>query len=89
MSLLSSFAVALALAMDAFAVALSSSVSLGRADIGHYVRMSLAFGFFQFAMPVIGWALGLSVRSWIEAWDHWIAFILLAFVGLNMLRENM
>ena len=87
MSLLSSFAVALALAMDAFAVALSSSVSLGRADIGHYVRMSLAFGFFQFAMPVIGWALGLSVRSWIEAWDHWIAFALLLAVGLNMLRE--
>jgi len=88
MSLLSSFAVALALAMDAFAVALSSSVSLGRADIGHYVRMSLAFGFFQFAMPVIGWALGLSVRSWIEAWDHWIAFALLIFLGVKMIRDG-
>ena len=84
MSLLSSFAVALALAMDAFAVALSSSVSLGRADIGHYVRMSLAFGFFQFAMPVIGWTLGLSVRSWIEAWDHWIAFALLLAVATSI-----
>ena len=38
-------------------------------------------------MPVIGWALGLSVRGYIEAWDHWIAFALLSLVGLNMLRE--
>ena len=38
-------------------------------------------------MPVIGWMLGLSVRSYIEAWDHWIAFGLLSLVGLNMLRE--
>lgn len=87
MSLLSALAVAIALAMDAFAVSVSSAASLGRVNFGHYFRMSLTFGFFQFAMPVIGWTLGLSVRSWIESWDHWIAFGLLLFVGLNMLRE--
>lgn len=87
MSFLSSLAVAIALAMDAFAVAVSSSASLRRVDIGHYFRMALTFGAFQAAMPVIGWALGISVRSWIEAWDHWIAFGLLLLVGLNMLRE--
>ena len=89
MSFLSSFAIALALAMDAFAVSVSSSVSLRKVDMGHYFRMALAFGLFQFAMPVVGWLLGLSVRDYIEAWDHWIAFGLLSFVGLNMLREAM
>ena len=87
MSLLTSLAVAVALAMDAFAVSVSTSASLGRVTLGHYVRMASVFGLFQFAMPVIGWALGCSVRSWIEAWDHWIAFALLLAVSLNMLRE--
>ena len=87
MSLLSLFALAVALAMDAFAVALSSSASLKSVTAGHYLRMSLAFGLFQAFMPIAGWVLGLSVRGLIEAWDHWIAFGLLAFVGLNMLRD--
>lgn len=87
MSFLSSFAIAVALAMDAFAVAISSSAVLRRISWGHVARMSLTFGFFQFLMPVAGWLLGLSVREYIEAWDHWIAFGLLSFVGLNMLRE--
>ena len=86
MSFLSSLAVAIALAMDAFAVSVSASATLGRVNIGHYIRMSLTFGFFQFAMPVIGWLLGLSVKELIEEWDHWIAFALLFFVGMNMLR---
>lgn len=86
-SFLASLAVAIALAMDAFAVSVSSCASLGRVNIGHYLRMAFTFGFFQFAMTVIGWGLGSSVRDWIEAWDHWIAFALLVFVAANMLRE--
>lgn len=87
MSFFSCLAVAVALAMDAFAVSVSVAATLGRPGIGHYLRMSFTFGFFQFGMPVIGWLLGLSVRSLIESWDHWIAFALLLFVSLNMLRE--
>jgi putative Mn2+ efflux pump MntP len=87
MSLLAVFALAAALAMDAFAVSVSASASLPAVSWRHYFRFSFHFGLFQFMMPVIGWALGLSVRSYIEAWDHWIAFALLALVGLNMLRE--
>lgn len=52
----------------------------------HFLRLSLTFGFFQFLMPVIGWALGLTVRGFIESWDHWIAFALLAWIGGNMIR---
>ena len=79
--------IAVGVSMDAFAVSLSASATLGRVNMGHYFRMALTFGFFQFAMPVIGWLLGLSVKDLIEAWDHWIAFALLFFVGMNMLRE--
>ena len=81
------FAIALALAMDDFAVAVSAAASLPSVTWRHYFRFSFHFGLFQFLMPVIGWALGLSVRGYIEAWDHWIAFALLSLVGLNMLRE--
>ena len=81
------FAIALALAMDAFAVSVSAAATLPSVTWRHYFRLTFHFGLFQFLMPVIGWALGLSVRSYIEAWDHWIAFALLTLVGLNMLRE--
>lgn len=87
MSFVAILALAAALAMDAFAVSVSASASLPSVTFRHYFRLSFHFGLFQFLMPVVGWALGLSVREYIEAWDHWIAFGLLAFVGLNMLRE--
>lgn len=87
MDIITVFALALALSMDAFAVSVSTSATLPSVSPGHYMRLSFSFGLFQFLMPVIGWALGLSVRSYIEAWDHWIAFALLTLVGLNMLRE--
>ena len=80
-------AIALALAMDAFAVSVSAAATLPSVTWRHYFRLSFHFGLFQFLMPVIGWALGVSVRGYIEAWDHWIAFALLSLVGLNMLRE--
>lgn len=79
-------AIAVALAMDAFAVAVATGLRL-RCSLAQTARMAGAFGLFQFAMPVLGWALGLSVRSYIEAFDHWVAFALLAFVGGKMLLE--
>ena len=81
------FAIALALAMDAFAVSVSAAATLSSVTWRHYFRLSFHFGLFQFLMPVIGWALGVSVRGYIETWDHWIAFAMLSLVGLNMLRE--
>ncbi len=82
------FLLALALAMDAFAVSISTGLKMRctRADV---FRMSFMFGLFQFLMPVIGWFLGLSVRSYIEAYDHWVAFILLAFIGGRMVLESL
>lgn len=80
------FALALALSMDAFAVAVCTGCTVRNITLGHFFRLSLAFGFFQFLMPVVGWFLGLTIREMIEAWDHWIAFALLAWIGTNMIR---
>jgi putative Mn2+ efflux pump MntP len=80
-------ALAVALAMDALAVALATGVALKRVSRRQTFRLAWHFGLFQALMPIIGWALGLSVRSAIERFDHWIAFALLAFIGAKMIRE--
>ena len=74
--------------MDAFAVSLASGVSLKKVSARQTFRLSWHFGFFQAFMPVIGWTGGLTVRSLIEQYDHWIAFLLLALVGSHMIRES-
>lgn len=78
---------ALALAMDAFAVACATGVGLRRVSGRQTFRLAFHFGLFQALMPVLGWVLGATVREHIERWDHWIAFGLLAFIGLRMIRE--
>lgn len=83
------FLIAVSLAMDAFAVSISNGVSVKSFGKGHAVKQGIYFGGFQFMMPVIGWVLGSSVKSYIEAVDHWIAFGLLAVIGFNMIRESL
>ena len=82
------FLIAVSLAMDAFAVSISNGVSVKGFGKKDAVRQGLYFGGFQFLMPVIGWLLGSSVKAYIEAVDHWIAFFLLAVIGGNMIRES-
>ena len=78
---------ALALAMDAFAVALGTGAVLSSLTGRHLFRLGFHFGLFQALMPVIGWLAGLTVIQWVEAWDHWIAFSLLAIIGGRMVYE--
>ncbi|MDG5468264.1 manganese efflux pump MntP family protein [Deltaproteobacteria bacterium IMCC39524] len=78
---------ALALAMDAFAVALGTGAVLSRLTGRHLFRLGFHFGLFQALMPVIGWLAGLTIIQWVEAWDHWIAFSLLAIIGGRMIYE--
>ncbi len=87
MNLLTILGIAVALAMDAFAVAIATGVSLKQVSIRQTFRLSWHFGLFQALMPLIGWLLGASVQGYMEAYTHWIAFILLAVVGTNMLKE--
>ena len=83
------FIIAVALAVDAFAVAIAAGVSLCNVSFRQTFRLSWHFGFFQAGMNIIGWAAGLTVRSLIESVDHWIAFGLLCFIGVRMIREAM
>lgn len=87
MSLINILGIAVALAMDAFAVALAVGISLKIVGYRQVFRLSWHFGLFQAMMPVIGWAVGASVRLYIQDYDHWVAFALLFLVGGNMLRE--
>jgi manganese efflux pump family protein len=87
MDWLSILGIAVALAMDAFAVALAAGTMLNPLTGRHLFRFGFHFGLFQFLMPVIGWLAGLTVQKWITAYDHWIAFVLLAFVGGKMIWE--
>lgn len=79
--------IALALALDAFTVA--AGLSLRRAGLSRIqtIRLSLSFGLFQCGMSLFGFWSGRAVLGRIEAWDHWIAFGLLLFVGLKMIGE--
>lgn len=79
--------IAFALAMDAFAVALGAGLNLPRLTGRHLFRLGFHFGLFQALMPIVGWLAGLTVQRWIVAFDHWIAFGLLAYVGGKMLWE--
>lgn len=81
------FIIALALAVDAFAVALAAGVTLPRVSPRHTFRLAWHFGLFQGGMAVIGWACGLTFRARIEAFDHWLAFTLLFLVGARMIHE--
>ena len=79
--------IAVALAMDAFAVSIAVGVGLKQVSIRQTFRLSWHFGLFQALMPLLGWSVGLTLRFFVEAYNHWIAFGLLAYVGTNMIRE--
>lgn len=87
MDLITIFGLAIALAMDAFAVALGTALSLPSLTGRHLFRFSWHFGLFQALMPIIGWYAGMTIQKWIVAFDHWVAFALLAFIGGRMLWE--
>lgn len=70
-----------ALAMDACAVSIATSVMLGRVHARQVFRFAFHFGLFQMLMPVLGWLAGKSVSGYIHQWDHWVAFALLFFIG--------
>ena len=79
---------AVGLAMDAFAVSVCKGLSAGRVTPGHALTAGLWFGGFQALMPFLGWLLGVQFQSFITSIDHWIAFVLLGLIGINMIRES-
>ena len=87
MSFFDLFLIALALSMDAFAVAICKGLSVKKVGAKHILTVGIYFGGFQALMPLIGFLLGFKFERFIVSIDHWIAFVLLAVIGGNMIRE--
>ncbi len=87
MDALTLFLIAVGLSMDAFAVSICKGLALRKITLGRCAYVGLWFGGFQALMPIVGYYVGVSFRSAIENFDHWIAFALLAIIGVNMIRE--
>lgn len=75
------------LSMDAFAVSICKGLSTRKLELKHAFICGGYFGFFQGLMPFIGYVLGIQFKDKIESIDHWVAFILLALIGINMIKE--
>ena len=88
MSILAIVGIGLALAMDAFAVAIAGGVVIKERKVHHAVRIALFFGGFQALMPLLGWLAGLGLKDVIASVDHWIAFGLLGLIGCKMIVES-
>lgn len=88
MGLIELFLVALSLSMDAFAVSVCKGLSVTNVRPKHVLIAGAYFGGFQAAMPLVGFLLGTQFRTMIESFDHWIAFALLAVIGINMIIES-
>ena len=88
MSFVTIFLLALSLAMDAFAVSISSGVTIGKMQLRHSLRIAAFFGIFQAVMPLLGWGAGHFAADVIRSFDHWVAFILLSVIGGKMIYES-
>ncbi len=88
MSVIEIFLIGVSLSMDAFAVSICKGLSMRRLSRKNMMITGLYFGGFQFLMPVIGYFLGSQFADRITRYSHWIAFILLVLIGINMVRES-
>lgn len=88
MDIITIIVIAFALAMDAFAVSITSGLTIKHLEVNDALKIAIFFGSFQAVMPVIGWLTGLSLISFISDVDHWVAFGLLSLVGCKMIYES-
>ena len=82
------FLIGVGLSMDAFAVSVCKGLNMRKINYKHALIIGGFFGGFQALMPFVGWALGSQFEQYIESVDHWIAFVLLAFIGGKMVCES-
>ena len=88
MELFEIIAIGIGLAMDAFAVSICKGLSMKKIDWKKAIIIALYFGIFQALMPILGYFLGSTFSSFVQSVDHWIAFILLAIIGGNMIKDS-
>lgn len=87
-SILSISMIGVGLAMDAFAASICKGLTLTKRDFSKIVKVGVCFGFFQALMPVLGFLLASTFADKIKSFDHWIAFLLLSYIGINMIKES-
>jgi manganese efflux pump family protein len=87
-SFVSILIIAVGLGMDAFSVAIGIGAASRKVSFAPVLRLSASFGLFQFFMPLAGWLGGMTVADYIAGFDHWIAFVLLLYVGGKMIHES-
>lgn len=87
MSILEILLIGIGLSMDAFAVSICKGLSVKKVKWQQLLCVGAYFGIFQALMPMLGYFLGTTFASLIDQFDHWVAFILLAIIGINMIRE--
>ena len=88
MNLIETLLLSVSLAIDCFTVSVTSGIILHRIRWGTFLRMAFFFGLFKAMMPFLGWLGASRFQHLIEAYDHWIAFALLAFLGIRMIRAQ-
>lgn len=88
MGLAELFVIAVGLSMDAFAVSVCKGLSVQKMKLSHALTCGVYFGGFQGLMPLIGYLLGSQFEEAIVSIDHWVAFMLLGLIGLNMIKES-
>lgn len=88
MGLLTILLISVGLAMDAFAVSISSGIAIKRLEIKSFIKIGSFFGMFQGIMPILGWSLGNNFAKNVESYSKWIAFFLLILIGGKMIYES-
>jgi len=79
---------AVGLSMDSFAVSIGCGLTERMISFGHAFKIAFSLAFFQGVLPVIGWYIGEGIEKYVESFDHWIAFLLLAYLGIRMIIDS-
>ena len=88
MDFLTVFILAIGLSMDSFAVSVGCGLAEQKISFGHASKISFSLAFFQGFLPLLGWYMGTEIREYVESVDHWIAVILLLFLGGKMIAQS-
>jgi len=87
MDIISIILLSIGLSMDCFAISISNGFVFKNLNIKKVLLISSLFGFFHILMPLIGWFAGIGIQTYINKFDHWVAFVLLVFIGVKMIYE--
>lgn len=89
MGILAVILLGVGLSMDALAVSIANGIAIKDLKLRHCLKVAVFFGLFQAIMPILGYLGGKYIQVWIESFDHWVAFILLAIIGGKMLADGL